>query len=548
MKRILTTILTAIACVAIGFCGINNTLDQANSMFATAKTVADYQKVIRKYETAKYDVGYVAAEHDKAITEGIKRCNQRINELTPRLSVDGNSQSTSVSFGASGGSRSLSIATNQGTPYTSYVPDWITISSISSTGITISCKANTSTSSRSDWFSVNANSMSVRVNVSQSGAERVSGNDTYLKVDGKTAVTTSFSSSGGTETFTISTDASSWTTWGIPSFCEVTNRTATSFTLKCNANTSTSSRSDYMKIKTDKHEVRIDISQNGTSSSSSTSDKSASIEKVWIVQDVDVDGENGIAVHVKFNIQGMKGKKTHVSAYIYDSTNLNAIKDTNGRYCTKGDDPTVAQSTTVTPNYDNTNFNDAVVKIPYSELHQYGYSSVTLTVDVIIWDLSVSPSVQLTRKNNASFSFVPSSSVRSYSSSGSRTGKVNKVWVDYDQWQNNQKGMLIHVEFETVGCKDENLQVCAYFYTSSGTALKDYDGSYKTTDGNVSTHLDTTTSYHNSIWNDFKIFMPYDQLHMASGKHELKFYVSIYSPVAKKFLGDSDYVYFTFTK
>ncbi len=58
-----------------------------------------------------------------------------------------------------------------------------------------------------------------------------SGESSYLTVDNKTAVSTSFSGSGGNETFHVSTDADSWTTWGIPSFCEVTNKTATSFTL-----------------------------------------------------------------------------------------------------------------------------------------------------------------------------------------------------------------------------------------------------------------------------------------------------------------------------
>lgn len=84
---------------------------------------------------------------------------------------------------------------------------------------------------------------------------------TYLTVDSKTAVTTSFSSSGGTETFYVKTDAGSWETWGIPSWCEITNKTATSFTLKCSSN-SGAKRTDYMKIKAGGKEVRIDITQN----------------------------------------------------------------------------------------------------------------------------------------------------------------------------------------------------------------------------------------------------------------------------------------------
>lgn len=49
-----------------------------------------------------------------------------------------------------------------------------------------------------------------------SGSGNVS--DGTLKVDGKTSVSTNFSSSGGTERFTVS-GVSSWDTWGIPSWC-----------------------------------------------------------------------------------------------------------------------------------------------------------------------------------------------------------------------------------------------------------------------------------------------------------------------------------------
>lgn len=82
----------------------------------------------------------------------------------------------------------------------------------------------------------------------------------FLTVDSKTAVSTSFSSSGGSETFYVKTDAGSWETWGVPSWCEITNKTATSFTIKCNYNGG-AKRTDWMKIKAGGKEVRIDITQ-----------------------------------------------------------------------------------------------------------------------------------------------------------------------------------------------------------------------------------------------------------------------------------------------
>ena len=107
---------------------------------------------------------------------------------------------------------------------------------------------------------------------SSSGSTRAS----RLTVDNKTLVNATFSSSGGSETFYVSTDASSWTTWGIPTWCSVVEKTSSSFKLKCEPNRSSSSRSDYMKIKAGDKEVRINITQSGNSSSSAYSGSSSS--------------------------------------------------------------------------------------------------------------------------------------------------------------------------------------------------------------------------------------------------------------------------------
>lgn len=519
MKRLLSSIILLVFCVAIGFCGINKTLNAAQSLYQSATTISEYQNAKKKFQSAKSDVGYISAEHDKAINEGIKKCDKKINELSPRLTVNGSSSSTNISFSASGGSQTLSISTNQGTPSASALPSWITVSNSSSSSMTITCAANSNSSTRNDWFQVNAGGKSVRVNVSQGAAEnrtiefisssfgntqkdntiidsygstlyassiqylcwrisyngpstsqtkecyikyikpdgslmtgtsspegyttsknitfspgsntvvaagwgnengtaynagtyrcelwfdgrkqysasitlhRKQGEASYLTVDNKTAVSTTFSGNGGNETFYVSTDANSWTTWGIPSWCEVTNKTATSFTLKCNPNNTGSERSDYMKVKTDNHEVRIDIKQ-------------------------------------------------------------------------------------------------------------------------------------------------PSGS----------GAKINRIWIDYNTFNNGQKGMMIHIDFEVNGLKNHTINPVAYFYFSNGNRLNDYDGSYRTTDGQVSVGDISNADYEGSQWKDFKLFMPYDQLHMGAGSYDLKFQIEIHDKTSGKSLLHSDYQSFTFSK
>lgn len=624
MKRSLTTLLLCCICSLLTFAGINKTLNDAQALFKSATNIEQYQKAKKKFQSAKTDVGYVPAEHDKAINDGVRKCESRINELSPRLKVNGESSTANISFSGSGGSQTLTISTNQGTPYCSALPSWISVSSTSTSAITIYCNSNSSSSSRTDWFNVNAGNKTVRVNVTQAASAR---RDTYLRVDNTTAVSRSFASSGGSVTFSVSTDAGSWDTWGIPNFCEVTNRTSTSFTLKCNPNTTGSSRSDYMKIKTANHEVRIDITQSAgssTSSSSSSSSHTANIEKVWLTQNETENGVLGLKVHVKFTIAGMKGLNGRASAYFYDSSN-NQIRDTNGSYGTTGDVSYAASSTDITPGYDNSRYDDLTIFMPYSELHQSGSYSRTIKVLVSIWDNSSTSHKELTQNYYTTFSYTPK--VASYlrvdgktsvstsfsssggtetfsvstdgaswdtwgipsfcevtnrtatsftlkcnpntgsqrsdymkiksgdkevriditqyagssssSSSGLATARFNRIWVDHNAYEDGKKGMKIHMHLEVDNAKNHNVRVIAYFYFTSGTALKDYDDSYNTTDGNVSCGKSITPGYDYTEWKDLTMFMPYDQLHLSkSGTHHLKFYMSVRDRTSDKWLGE----------
>ena len=99
----------------------------------------------------------------------------------------------------------------------------------------------------------------------------------YLKVDGAMATkTVNFTSSGGRQYYSVDTSASDFETWGVPSWCSV-EKSSSGFTLVCGSNPTSSPRSDYMKVKADGHEIRIDISQSGSAPSySSASSRSSS--------------------------------------------------------------------------------------------------------------------------------------------------------------------------------------------------------------------------------------------------------------------------------
>ena len=84
----------------------------------------------------------------------------------------------------------------------------------------------------------------------------------FLTVDSKTELSTTFGVGGGTETFYVKTDGDTWVTWGVPTWCKVKNKKENSFELECAKNTTGNTRSDYLKVKSGSKEVIITVRQN----------------------------------------------------------------------------------------------------------------------------------------------------------------------------------------------------------------------------------------------------------------------------------------------
>ena len=138
-----------------------------------------------------------------------------------------------------------------------------------------------------------------------------------------------------------------------------------------------------------------------------------------------------------------------------------------------------------------------------------------------------------------------------------RTNTVNaapksdifEIWVDHNQYKDSVKGMRIHVKFNVHNFKDAKGAVVAYFHKENGDALKDTNGSYNTTSGTVSTIGNFQPSHLKSLYNDYTLFMPYKELHLARGKHKLKFHIRIFNPGTWDALSDtSDWVHFTYSR
>ena len=128
---------------------------------------------------------------------------------------------------------------------------------------------------------------------------------------------------------------------------------------------------------------------------------------------------------------------------------------------------------------------------------------------------------------------------------------ILNVWVDHNQYQDSVKGMQIHVKFNVHNFKDGSGRVVAYFHKKNGDPLKDTNGRYKTTAGDVSTSGKFQPRDVNSVYNDFTFFFPYNELHRARGKHDLKFHIKIFkfdSGTWDALSDASDWVHFTYSR
>ncbi len=105
---------------------------------------------------------------------------------------------------------------------------------------------------------------------------------------------------------------------------------------------------------------------------------------------------------------------------------------------------------------------------------------------------------------------------------------IQDVTVDYDVTRFEKKGLLIHVKFNVSGMKNKVGRATAYFNYQDGSPLKDRNGAFATTNGNVAVDQPFTPGYDVTQYDNLELFLPYDELELDSGAYNLKFHVEIW--------------------
>lgn len=241
--------------------------------------------------------------------------------------------------------------------------------------------------------------------------------------------------------------------------------------------------------------------------------QSAKVNKSWVEYDVTENGKTGIYFHFDFTVYNYYGEKIKAVVFVHDSkngwmkSNLNDYKTTTGDVCT---------SKTLTCDYENTNWSDLKLFIPYSTL-QLAEAGVTYSYCLAIRKTT---NTDILQDDFHTFEW----------EEHSPTARINKVWVDHNYEQGGNKGMLIHADVNVINNKGNETELVCFFYDTTGSNVITTTAKYQSSSNQLMTNDRVTPRYTNSHWEDFKLFLPYNAFPYIIGKTDYTFRFKVRDP------------------
>jgi len=109
------------------------------------------------------------------------------------------------------------------------------------------------------------------------------------------------------------------------------------------------------------------------------------------------------------------------------------------------------------------------------------------------------------------------------------------------------RGMRIFLDMEARNLKLVNCTAVAYFFFGNGKRLQDFNGYCKASDGQVCQSLAFRPQYHVTELTRAIISIPYDELHLARGSHDLKVHFQAFTS-SGRVVGTSNWMHFNVTQ
>ena len=245
----------------------------------------------------------------------------------------------------------------------------------------------------------------------------------------------------------------------------------------------------------------------GGGTGTSSTQAYAKVNNVEIEHNAYQNNVKGLKIITSFSVNNMLGKKGRVVAYFYteDGTTL---KDKNQRYNTTAGG--VSSGADFTPRYEGADFNKFEIFIPYDEL-ELPDGEHRLKFALSVWS---DQTKELFKSGSYSFTY----------SHGISTGKIDVLYT----YENENSRMAIMPKFTISNAKDLNCKACVYYYYANGTPILTPEGKYVARCQLFMPEY-ANTIYNNGYLSDLYMYMPYDDINIPSGTHDLKFFVALFN-------------------
>lgn len=255
----------------------------------------------------------------------------------------------------------------------------------------------------------------------------------------------------------------------------------------------------------------------------------AKFEKIWVDYNVKEEGLNGMRIHLRFTCYEMKELDSYVAVYFLYSKG-SYLRDKNNKFVST--DGTVAVYKSIKPAYEETYYNDLSVFMPYNELDLPGGKyDLDLEINLIykqggiIQRLTTHPIVftnPVTTDN-------PDRGIPVVS-----TNLINvdyrSTWFNFESYELNAKGIRIYTDFTISGMKGKEAYLAVYFSKPDGSKLLSNNSVYRSNAGQLAAYKLFKPDYDPAVYKGLFAFIPYKEITVPDGRHELKVTVDLIEP------------------
>jgi len=242
-------------------------------------------------------------------------------------------------------------------------------------------------------------------------------------------------------------------------------------------------------------------------------DPTAEFKSCWIDYNVTEGGRKGMRIHVNFEVTGLKG---------VDSKLVARVQKDDGDYLASSSsysngEGELETSYSMKPGYATTVFEDGAMFLPYGEFNlRKGEWDLKLDIDLSYEDGEL---IQHLAYKDFAFS---APNYAAESETKSEVGAtLNRVWVDYDVFENGQKGMRVHVNFEVTGLKGVDSKLVARVQKEDGSLLMS-SSENSNENGELQVEYAMKPGYPTTVYKDADMFLPYSDINLRKGVWNLK--------------------------